>query len=217
MRKTLPSPSRFKYEFEKFRKMFPWVTTFSTWNEANHCGEPVCHRPQLVAEYYRSIRRACPKCTILAAEVLDQPNMVSWVKAFIHQAGTQPRYWGLHNYLDANRMRTTGTRALLAATKGQIWFTETAGLVARKNVIPTTISFPENAHHAAQAVSWVFRRLAPLSRRITRVYLYQWNVAPGDVWDSGLINVHGTPRQGYWILRSYQDAALARAHKRADG
>ena len=49
------------------------------------------------------------------------------------RAGEEPRYWGLHNYIDANRARTTGTRRMLHAVKGQVWFTETGGIVARAN------------------------------------------------------------------------------------
>ena len=89
------------------------MTDYASWNEANHCGEPTCHRPALVAAYWRKLRGECPTCRILAAEVLDMPNMTSWVKAFRRAAKVEPRYWGLHNYIDANRLRTTGTRRLL--------------------------------------------------------------------------------------------------------
>ena len=74
----------------------------------------------------------CPTCRILAAEVLDMPNMAAWVTEF-RRTARRPAYWGMHNYIDANRLRTTGTRRLLKATKGQIWFTETGGIVARTN------------------------------------------------------------------------------------
>ena len=40
-RRSLPSPERLKYEFRTMRERFPWVKTYATWNEANHCGEPV--------------------------------------------------------------------------------------------------------------------------------------------------------------------------------
>src|SRR3954454_2161859 len=85
-RRSLPTPERFLFEFRRFRARYPWVRDFATWNEGNHCGEPTCHRPQLVAAYYRKLRRECPGCRILAAEVLDQPNMVRWVRAFRHTA-----------------------------------------------------------------------------------------------------------------------------------
>jgi hypothetical protein len=202
-RRKLPTPSRFKYDFQQFRKRYPWVTTFATWNEANHCGEPTCHRPQLVASYYRSLRRACPKCTILGAELLDMPNMASWVDQYQKHLGKKrsPRYWGLHNYLDANRMRTTGTRTLLGHTTGQVWFTETGGIVKRKKT-KNTVSFPESATHAAQATRWVFDKLVPLSRRITRVYLYQWNSVKGENWDSGLVDAKGRSRPALRVVRS---------------
>jgi hypothetical protein len=199
-RRQLPSPERLLYEFRRFRARYPWVTDYATWNEANHCGEPTCHRPELVAAYWRKLRVACPTCRILAAEVLDMPNMTSWVKAFRHRAKVEPRYWGIHNYIDANRLRTIGTRRLLKAVKGQIWFTETGGIVSRTN--RRKVTFPESTEHAAKATRFLFDDLIPLSRRITRVYLYHWNSEPGPkTWDSGLIGPTGKPRPAYRVLQ----------------
>jgi hypothetical protein len=214
-RRKLPTPSRYKYDFQQFRRRYPWVTTFATWNEANHCGEPTCHRPALVSSYYRGLRRACPKCTILGAELLDMPNMASWVDSYRRHIGRKlaPRYWGLHNYIDANRLRTTGTRKLLAHTSGQIWFTETGGIVKRSNAAKVT--FPESAAHAAVATRWVFQKLVPLSRRITRVYLYQWNAAKGENWDSGLVNAHGKSRPALAVVKAEQKTLLRREAQRA--
>jgi hypothetical protein len=216
-RRVLPTPERFKYEFRQFRARYPWVTTFATWNEANHCGEPTCHRPSLVAAYYRAMTRECPSCTILAAEVLDMPNMASWVDAFqqhLRRAGSpRPRLWGLHNYIDANRMRTSGTRALLAHTVGHIWFTETGGIVERRN--KHKVGFPESPQHAAAATRWVFDKLVPLSRRITRVYLYHWNASRGDNWDSGLIDWRGRARPALGVVRLEMQRAQQRRARRA--
>jgi hypothetical protein len=199
-RRQLPTPERLLYEFRRLRARYPWVHEFAAWNEANHCGEPTCHRPALVAAYYRKLRRECPRCTVLAAEVLDMPNMTSWVRAFKRAAHSEPPYWGLHNYIDANRLRTTGTRRLLKVTRGHIWFTETGGIVKRSNRVRVT--FPESASHAAKATRWVFDELVPLSRRITRVYLYHWNTDRGPgTWDSGLIGPNGKPRPAYRVLQ----------------
>src|SRR5689334_2870952 len=198
-RRSLPTPERFLFEFRRFRARYPWVTTFATWNEANHCGEPTCHRPQLVAAYYKELRRECPRCRILAAEVLDMPNMVSWVRAFRRAAHQEPRYWGLHNYIDANRARTTGTRRMLHAVKGQVWFTETGGIVSRTN--RHKVTFPESAKHAATATRFLFDKLVPLSRRVTRVYIYHWNAdAPSATWDSALIGPTGRTRPAYKVV-----------------
>ena len=202
-RRVLPTPERFAYEFRRFRKRYPWVRNFAVWNEANHCGEPTCHRPRLVALYYKALRKECPYvCKILAAELLDMPNMGWWVKEFLRKAKVQPAYWGLHNYLDANRFRTSGTRKLLELTTGRIWFTETGGIVKRRRRNPHKVAFQESTRHAADATRWVFDRLVPLSTRITRVYLYHWN-APrkAENWDSALIDKYGRPRPAMRVLR----------------
>src|SRR4051812_38224820 len=199
-RRSLPTPERFLFEFRRFRARYPWVVDYATWNEANHCGEPTCHRPRLVAAFYRKLRHECPGCRILAAEVLDQPNMVSWVRRFKRAAHAEPRYWGLHNYIDANRRRTRGTRRMLRAVKGQVWFTETGGIVSRTN--RRRITFPESARHAATATRFVFRRLVPLSRRATRVYIYQWNAGPAPAtWDSGLVGPAGELRPAFEVVQ----------------
>jgi hypothetical protein len=208
-RRRLPTPERLLYEFRRFRARYPWVTDYASWNEANHCGEPTCHRPQLVAAYWRKLTRECPACRILAAEVLDMPNMTSWVKTFRRAAKVEPRYWGIHNYIDANRLRTTGTRRLLKAVRGQLWFTETGGIVSRVN--RRKVTFPESAEHAATATRFLFDDLIPLSRRITRVYLYHWNSNPGPkTWDSGLIGPSGKPRPAYRVLQRVLTQRAAR-------
>ncbi|HKE81470.1 MAG TPA: hypothetical protein VKB54_19280 [Solirubrobacteraceae bacterium] len=209
-RRQLPTPERLLYEFRRLRARYPWVTDWATWNEANHCGEPTCHRPKLVAAYWNKLRRECPDCHMLAAEVLDMPNMTRWVKAFRRDAKVAPRYWGLHNYVDANRLRITGTRRLLKATgHALIWFTETGGIVSRVN--RRKITFPESATHAAKATRFLFDRLVKLSRRITRVYIYHWNSYPGpSTWDSALIGPSGKPRPAYLVLQRVMSQRAAR-------
>jgi hypothetical protein len=214
-RRRLPRPERFLYEFRRFRERYPWVREYATWNEANHCGEPTCHRPALVAAYYRKLRRECGDCRILAAEVLDMPNMVRWVRSFKRAAHEEPRYWGLHNYIDANRRRTSGTRRMLRAVKGQVWFTETGGIVWRKN--RGKVPFPESATHAAGATRFLFERLVPISRRVTRVYIYHWNMTglPGT-WDSALFGPSGRARPAYRVVsRVLRDQAARRAARLA--
>ena len=200
-RKQRPTPARLRKEFVRLRARYPWITDWAAWNEPNHCSQPLCHRPVLAARYFDIIRRACPGCRVLAGEVLDQPNMVSWVRAFRRAAKVEPKYWGLHNYVDANRFRTRGTRQLLRATKGEIWLTETGGIVKRRTKVK--IPLPESTAHAADATRWLFDRLVPLSRRITRVYLYHWSPSTRkDTWDSALVNIHGRPREALRVLRS---------------
>jgi hypothetical protein len=199
-RRSLPKPSRMRFEFRRFRERHPLVKNFAVWNEANHCGEPTCNRARLVAAYYKELRRECRSCRILAAELLDMPNMTRWVREFRRGLGFDPAYWGLHNYVDANRFRTAGTRELLRATKGRIWLTETGGIVARRNRSKTKI--PEGPAHAAKATRFLFDRLVPLSRRIERVYVYHWNSSTSrDTWDSALITAGGRTRPSYRVVR----------------
>ena len=111
------------------------------------------------------------------------------------------KVWSLHNYIDANRFRTRGTRSLLRATKAKIWFTETGGLVRRDN--GSRIEFADSPTHAVKATRFVIR-LARLSKRVKRVYFYHWVApAPGSTWDSALIDRRGRPRPAYKVVRNY--------------
>ena len=74
------------------------------------CGVGTCRRPELVARYYTLIRRNCLGCKVVAADLLDQPNMVGWARAFRRAARFEPKYWGLHDYIDANRFQTIAHR-----------------------------------------------------------------------------------------------------------
>jgi hypothetical protein len=202
-RRRVPSVAAFTKEFKKYRKRYPWVRDWLTWNEANHCGSKTCHLPQRVARFYNNIRHNCWHCNVVAADVLDLPGMGAWVREFRKTARKDGLIWGLHNYIDANRFRTSGTRELLkAAPYGKIWFTETGGLVVRRN--KSRIAFPGNKRHAAAATKQVFK-LAALSPRVKRIYFYNWqpSKAPLPSWDSALVDRRGRPRPAYKVLKAW--------------
>ncbi len=199
-RHRLPTAAQYLQEFKRFRRRYPHVRTWSTWNEANHCGNGTCRRPELVARWFNAIRRNCPGCKVVAADLLDQPNMVGWARAFTRAARVQPRHWGLHDYIDANRFQTTRTVRLLRAVRGEVWLTEIGGLVARRN--GSTVRLPQGTLHAAQATRFIFDRLARLDRRVARIYLYHWRSStPQDSWDSALIGPDDRPRPALDVLR----------------
>ena len=128
--------------------------------------------------YYRKLRQECPECTILAAELLDMPNMLTWVKRFRRYAKVEPQYWGLHNYVEANRFQTTSLKKLLRRVKGQVWLTEVGGIVKRRtNEALHGQAHPRVAVARARVTRFLFDEVVPLSRRITRVYLYHWNAS----------------------------------------
>jgi hypothetical protein len=208
-RRDLPRPEEFVAQFRALRERHPQVTQFAVWNEANHCGQPTCNRPELVAAYWRKLSLACRECTILAAEVLDLDNMSRWLLDFREHTRKnyrgdlrEPSYWGLHNYVDANRFRTIGTRRMRAHTRGEIWLTEVGGIVARNN--RSDLRLPESPSHAARATQWLLEELVPLTSRIRRLYIYHWQIDElGGSWDSGLITPGGRERPAYRVLEDY--------------
>jgi hypothetical protein len=192
---ALKAPSRLQLirEFRALRRRYPELRTFQTWNEGNHGTQPVWNKPGLAARYYDAMRRTCPECTVSAPSVLDAPNMTSWIQRFKKAARYPIRIWSIHNHIDANRHRTSGTRELLRITRGQLWFTETGGIVNRW--VDGRKIRRYNPKNAVRAIRNVFK-LAKLSRRITRIYVYQW-LAPKQRrprWDSGLVGPRGQTR-----------------------
>jgi hypothetical protein len=191
-----PSAAQMAKSMLAVRKRYPFVKEFATWNEAN-----LAKRPETVARWWTAMRKACPTCTVLGADLIDRPNVGTWARRFVKAAKRTPKAWGLHNYNDANTLKTTGTRKLLGAVKGAVWFTETGGVVSRHN--GSAVKFPTSARHAAQATKFVFSTLVRLSPRVQRVYLYHWNTGVGDgkTWDSGLIGPDDQARPAFGVLQ----------------
>lgn len=197
---TLPSSSAYAKGVKAFLKRYPWVRTYSPWDEVNTCSEPTCHNPKAAAGYYRTLKRACPRCTVLAAEVLDSDytEMRSYLKQYLRYVGKPvPQLWGLHNYSDVNRFRTIGTRTMLATVPGTVWITEVGGLYSWGR------SFPPSTSRQVRATQQMFK-LATSSSRIQRLYIYSWN--GGGTFDAGLLWPNGTPRPAYttvadWLKR----------------
>ena len=197
----LPKVSEYRKAVADFRRRYPWVRTYIAWNEANHCSQPTCKRPVRAAGFYDALKRTCRSCTVIGAALIDQPNMVRWLRRFRRAARFEPTIYGLHNYLDVNRLRSSGTRRLVRAIPrgARIWVTETGGVVRRKHYRKKA-EFPENARHAGKVTRYLLRMARRLPK-IDRVYLYHWNVDRVDAtWDSGLIDHRGRARPGFDAL-----------------
>ena len=212
---VVPTPRRFEREFKRFRSRYPWVRDWLVWNEANHPASPTARRPRRAAQLFDAVARNCRGCQVVAADVLDISNMAWWVERFRRFARHAPRIWGLHNYGDANGLKTRSTPKLLSMTRGRIWFTETGGVVVRRTYRGRRVlhTYRYSLRHAARSTAHALE-LSCLSARITRVYLYHWQ-PPAKVtnWDSALIDRRGHPRPGYRALRRWLSRSAIAARR----
>lgn len=198
-RSRLPSRARFRRAFRAFRKRWPHVREFATWNEPNLRGSPAAQRPERSAWYWKIMKTTCPHCRVLGPELVDFATAPGWARRFERAIGRRGITWGLHNYRDANRfprLKASVTAQMLRAVKGPIWLTEAGGIVRFKNV------FRFDTRRAQKATRRLFT-LAKLSRRISRVYVYHWRASAEPVsWDSGLLSPGGNPRPAFWVVAS---------------
>src|SRR5262245_25437433 len=50
--KTLPSRAAYTRAVKAFIRRYPYVRTYSPWDEVNTCSEPTCRNPKAAAQYY---------------------------------------------------------------------------------------------------------------------------------------------------------------------
>ncbi len=205
----LPSISTYQRDVQKFVKLFPHVRQYESWDESNRGNvAKAFSSPSAVtaAKYYQALLRVCGGCTVIGLDVLDaaviSPTLqyISEFKREISRLETvMPKIWGLHNYSDVNRLEGWRTRDIVKAFGGQVWLTETGGLVQFEP------SFP-NKHgagltRAAKVIKYMFA-LASSIPQIKRLYVYDWTRGTGRTirFDAGLTNALEQPRAGYVVV-----------------
>jgi hypothetical protein len=205
-----PSKSAFTKAFKTFKRDFPWVKTYAPWNEANHVSQPTAKSPKRAADYYAVLRANCRGCKILAADVLDQSNVRTWLKSFIKYSKNKGRVWGLHNYKDVNRKQSKGLQNVLKTVPGEVWLTETGGITKFE-----TSGFKRSPSRAASATKYMFQladkwdtRRKGYKSKITRIYVYRWWGEPEGTFDSGLVNPDGSKRPAYDQFAKYAKRRL---------
>ncbi len=206
-----PTARTYRKGFLRFRSKFPSAKTFGVWNEANHASQPTFKKPRLAARYYLTARAACRSCKLVAADLLDATNMERWMAGFNSVAKGRGRIFGLHNYGDVNRKRTQGTTRMLRLVPGEVWLTETGGILAFEP------AFPRSQRRQANRTKNMFRlankydrRASGRRSRITRLYNYQWTGVPRNFgFDAGLVNPNGSARKAYNTFKT-----LARRYDR---
>ena len=197
----LPSVRSYTRAFKAFRRRYPWVRVISPWNEVNSPTQPTGKNPRRAAEYYNVVRANCRGCTVLAADIQDLSprTMTRYLRTFRRYARGNPRYWGLHNYSDVNRFRTTGTQTMLRLVRGQVWLTETGGIYKR---LGSGNQLRPDARRQTRATEFMFRLAKRYRSRIKRLYIYQWRATnPRDRFDAGLVDPAGTPRRALSVVQ----------------
>jgi len=207
-----PSSKKYKKAFLKFDKAYPWVKTYSAWNEINHKSQPTFKSPKKAAGYYNVLRKYAKKKKFraMAADMLDTPNMSRYLASFKRHAKGSPRLWGLHNYGDVNRKRTTFTKKMLRSVPGEVWLTETGGIV---KLLP---SFKRNLKRAKSRTKGMFRlvnrydtKRRGTRSKITRLFVYTYyGAARSARFDAGLVNPDGSTRPAFSVF-----AKNARKHR----
>jgi len=214
----MPSIRTYEQDTKKFMQLFPRVHLYQPWNETNRGNVRYTYEkfnsPTAVesAKYYQALRRVCPHCTILGLDILDQNQVaptltyISEFKAELrHLRVPTPTLWGLHNYSDTNRFSSERTRAILGAVSGDVWLTETGGIVKFGGAFPNYRG--SGLRRAAKALGYMFA-IASNYSRIKRLYIYDWTGGTSStIFDSGLTDAYHRPRPGYVIVCAHLHAA----------
>jgi hypothetical protein len=212
---TLPSVAQYQKDVQKFVKRFPHVRQYQAWDEANRGYIPhTLASPSAVAnaKYYQALIRVCRGCTVIGLDVLDAQNIgptLEYVSEFKREIGrlrtVMPKIWGLHNYSDINRLESWRTRELSRALGGQVWLTETGGLVQFGGAFPNKRG--SGLTRAAKVLKYMFAVAASQSR-IKRLYIYDWTGGTASTrFDAGLMSAHDQPRAGYVVVCKQLHAA----------
>jgi hypothetical protein len=203
-----PSAAAYRASFRAFDNAFPWVRTYSAWNEVNHVSQPTARKPGLAVRYYDVLRRDAKarKFKVMAADLLDTSNLGSYLRSFLRRAKGHPRLWGLHNYQDVNYKTSSDTRRMLSTAPGEVWLTETGGIVR----FAGSRLKKYDPKRAANRTKYMFklagkyqRKRAGMRSKITQLYVYTWFGEPrGARFDAGLVNPNGSPRKAFGVVRA---------------
>ncbi len=204
----MPSIAAYQKDVAAFVKDFPNVRQYQAWDEANRGNIPhILSSPSAVnaARYYQALIRVCHGCTVIGLDVLDAENIkptlryVSEFKREVRRLHTvMPSIWGLHNYSDVNRLQSWRTRELIHAFGGQVWLTETGGIVKFGKAFPNRRG--SGLTRAAKVLKYMFA-VAGAYPQIKRLYIYDWSGGTASTrFDAGLMNAHDQPRAGYVVV-----------------
>jgi hypothetical protein len=200
-----PSAAAYRSAVNGFRKSFPFAKTFAPWNEVNHVSQPTYRKPALAVRYYNALRGVCKGCKVMAADVLDSSDVATYLRGFLRASKGKGRIWGLHNYKDVNRRQSKGVTTVLRTVPGEVWLTETGGIVNFGK------DFPRSESRAASRTKYMFQLAAKydsrrkgLRSKLGRLYVYRYYGEPATArFDAGLVNENGSLRPSYTQFKKY--------------
>jgi hypothetical protein len=221
---SIPSSKSYTKALKAFRKRYSFVKEFNFWNETNSATQPTgptkASTLKKTAALYLAAKKVCGRsCRVSGPDLLDQgvgdkrksvrvrnqKRMAKWVALFLKYAGRKnyPKLWGIHNYGDTNYGRSTGTAFMLKsiAKKGEVWVTETGGIYAFKQQTGKVV-FKPSASRQAKATTNAYKIAKKFSKRIKRLYYYQWRKNnANDFFDAGIVAFNAKPRSAYTSLK----------------
>ena len=172
----MPSVAPYQQDVQKFVKTSRNVHQYQPWDETNRGNIRVCWRARRAsasAQYYQALLRVCKGCTVLGLDVLDAENIsptLAYISEFKSEIGklrtVMPSIWGLHNYSDINRLQSFRTREIARALGGQVWLTETGGIVQFGGAFPNRNG--SGLTRAAKVLDYMFN-VAGSNSRIKRL------------------------------------------------
>jgi hypothetical protein len=137
----------------------------------------------------------------VAGDVIDGGDWVTWLRQYRSALDEAPQVWGLHDYYDTTYFRTTGLRTLLDTVRGDVWLTETGGIVELRTRAGQ-VSLPADERRARASVSLALETARAYAGRVRRAYLYQWQAGPDDRFDAGLLRPDGSERPALAAVRA---------------
>jgi Glycosyl hydrolase catalytic core len=197
---ALPDVGAYEAAVRRFLARYPWVHVITPWNEPNHQAEPTRGDAAAAAAYYGAVRRACPACTIVAGDVLDSDNMLAWLSSYHAALPEEPAVWGLHNYHDTTHLLSDRLESFLGAVGGEVWLTETGGIVELRNS-SGRVTHAYDEERAANGIRHAFALARAHAARVRRVYIYNWQDQPDGAFTSGLLDASGRERPGFFAFR----------------
>jgi hypothetical protein len=202
--RRLPSVSEFRNDFRAFRKRYPYIKKFSTWNEANYpLAQPTGRNPKRAAQFYNVMRKDCSggRCQVLAGDVRANSSKKygsTWIKTFRKYAIKGGLSWGLIAYPDTAKSSNKYTKLFLKDTgRGNVYVTEVGALNTFGRFLPKASLTRQD-----RAMKYMMTRYWKTSSRIKEMYVYNWR-SGNKAFDAALLNPNGTPRPAYNTFVKY--------------